>query len=62
MFDGGEYQGFELFGVPITILVRIHNNFRRLEKSLQPLDEHLVRSHRLLRRFCKAISIRVKKQ
>jgi SAM-dependent methyltransferase len=61
-FDAGQYREFELFGVPMTILVRIHKNFRRLEKALQPLDEYLVMRHRSLRRFCKAVGIRVEKK
>jgi SAM-dependent methyltransferase len=61
VFDGGEYREFELFGVPMTLLIRIHKKFRRLEKAIHPCDEYLLKTYRPLRRFCKAIGIRVTK-
>ena len=62
MFDAGEYQESQLFGVPMTILLRTYKGFRLLEKTLRPLDAYLVKRYRPLRRFCKTISIRVEKK
>jgi SAM-dependent methyltransferase len=59
VFPEGEYRESELFGVPLELLRRINKNFLYLTRALQPLDDYLVQHYQPLRRFCKAIAIRV---
>jgi SAM-dependent methyltransferase len=65
-FDHGEYRESELFGVPLELVRRVGRRGpfvgARLARVLAPVDEYLVRRVRPLRRFCKAIAIRVEKR
>jgi SAM-dependent methyltransferase len=65
VFDRGEHRESELFGVPIELLRRLGPRARRtaarIARWLAPLDEHLVRRRPPLRRYCKAVAIRVEK-
>ena len=60
-FDEGEYRESELFGVPVEIVRRLSPFGRRMAIATQPLDERLVRRFRFLRKYCKAVAIRVTK-
>ena len=64
-FEYGEYRESELFGVPIELVRRLGRRgplvSARLARLLAPVDDYLVRRVRPLRRFCKAVAIRVEK-
>ncbi len=61
-FRRSEWREFELFGVPVKLLLRLHRRlFDRVNQALHPLDDALVRRCPPLRRFCKGVSIRVEK-
>jgi SAM-dependent methyltransferase len=65
-FDRGEHRESELFGVLVELIRRLGRRGPaaavQLARLLAPIDEYLVGRCTWLRRFCKAVAIRVEKR